>query len=361
MIATLYIGILCVFLAFLSRYKKSKYGLECAFILLTGFLAIRYNWGNDYPGYLLNFKELGLYNISIFDWSTLKAYSRNGELGWAFLNVLFKPFGFFSMVIALTVFEQYILYRFIKKHVPSKWYWIAIFLYIFGPNYLLIGSSMMRQYLAMTLYLIAVDFIYSKKFIPFIGIILLASTIHTSVLITLPTYFLRFIDLNLKKRTLVILPILSILWFFLAITIFQNFLERILSFDIFQGYERYVQNSQNHSFTIGIYIRFFVFFITIFQLPKLSPRIQLFTIISLLDFFLYPLYGFSILFSRIGTYFGLFGVFVYPCLIKSLKHQYYKWGLILILIILNINNFFNFFNQEVWRDSFFTYKTIFSI
>lgn len=360
MITTFFIGLFAVLLAYLNGKGLLKHGLEMSFVLLTVFLAIRYDWGNDYPGYLAMFKDYNNMNLGLFDLSSLRNISRNNEYGWTFLNVLFKPFGFFAMVIVITIFEQFILYRFIKKYVPVKLYWLSVFLYVFGASYMLIGSSMMRQYLAMTFYLIAIDFIYSKKFIPFVLIILLASTIHSSVLVTLPTYLFCYINVKFSKRTIFILCFLSVVWFFLATIIFKELFLNLISLDVFKGYERYSNNPGEYEYTIGVYVRFIIFFISLFNLHKLSPRIRLFALLNFINFLLFPLFSFSILVSRIACYFGLLSVVIYPCLVQSIKRTDYKWFLIIVLLLINIKGFYSFFFQDVWHDSFFVYKSIFS-
>ncbi|MBE9469359.1 MAG: EpsG family protein [Bacteroidetes bacterium] len=362
MIQTLIIGLICVFLAYFSKNRNNKYSFECAFILLTCFLAIRYDWGNDYHDYLLIFKEIGSSGLNLFDWSSLKDYYSNGEFGWAFLNILFKPFGFFAMVAVLTIFEQFVIYKFIKKHVPIKWYWLALLLYIFGPSHMLIGLSMMRQYLAMTLYLIAIDFIYSKKFIPFILIILLASTMHLSALILLPTYFLRYlINIKINKKTLVTLTLLYVIWFFYAPSFFSNILSNILSLPLFHAYEYYVPAKLTGLENIGLGFLFnnVVLITLLYKLSVQSAKIRLLFILSIISFLIVPLQTIAPLVGRIGYYFGLLTIVCYPSLIQSIKNKYYKNGLLLGIILVNIKGFFDFFYSEIWYNDFLIYKTIF--
>ncbi|HHX67992.1 MAG TPA: hypothetical protein GX708_08095, partial [Gallicola sp.] len=113
--ATIIISLIAILFAWIARFQKTKYGgLEAAFILLTIFMSIRYNFGNDYPGYLNRFLSIGAFsNIDLTLEST--------EIGWAVLNLLFQPIGFFGMVIVLTVFEYAVIYRLIKKYVPKEW------------------------------------------------------------------------------------------------------------------------------------------------------------------------------------------------------------------------------------------------
>ena len=160
MIETIVIGLICVFLAYLGRYRRLSWGFGAAMTILFVFLAIRYEWGNDYRQYIDKFT---VYNsIDEFNYSDP---NERWEVGWIFLYRIFKPFGFFSLVIVLTAFEISVYYWFIKKYIPKEWYWFAVFIYVFNPNFMLTQSSMMRQTLAMCIVLLSIPYIYKKKVI----------------------------------------------------------------------------------------------------------------------------------------------------------------------------------------------------
>lgn len=157
MIETIVIGLICVFWAYLGRYRRLSWGFGAAMTILFVFLAIRYEWGNDYRQYIDKFT---VYNsIDEFNYSDP---NERWEVGWIFLYRIFKPFGFFSLVIVLTAFEISVYYWFIKKYIPKEWYWFAVFIYVFNPNFMLTQSSMMRQTLAMCIVLLSIPYIYKK-------------------------------------------------------------------------------------------------------------------------------------------------------------------------------------------------------
>ena len=115
MIETIVIGLICVCLAYLGRYRRLSWGFGAAMTILFVFLAIRYEWGNDYRQYIDKFI---VYNsIDEFNYSDP---NERWEVGWIFLYRIFKPFGFFSLVIVLTAFEISVYYWFIKKYIPKE-------------------------------------------------------------------------------------------------------------------------------------------------------------------------------------------------------------------------------------------------
>jgi len=93
------IGFICVLLAGLQ--KKMKHALAYSFLVLTVFLAIRYQFGSDYLEYLRHFELSNDGNLS--DAISLQT---SIESGWIVLCRIFKPVVFFGMVIALTAFEH---------------------------------------------------------------------------------------------------------------------------------------------------------------------------------------------------------------------------------------------------------------
>jgi len=95
MIATIILGIFAVSFAFLAKYKNFRYGLEISFFLIFLFLALRYNFGNDYQSYFRCFNEIT--NSSKIDLNYMQ-YGRVIEPGWIILCWLFKPFGFYWLI-----------------------------------------------------------------------------------------------------------------------------------------------------------------------------------------------------------------------------------------------------------------------
>ena len=218
MIETIVIGLICVFWAYLGRYRRLSWGFGAAMTILFVFLAIRYEWGNDYRQYIDKFT---VYNsIDEFNYSDP---NERWEVGWIFLYRIFKPFGFFSLVIVLTAFEISVYYWFIKKYIPKEWYWFAVFIYVFNPNFMLTQSSMMRQTLAMCIVLLSIPYIYKKKVIIAALFILFASLFHSSAKILLPIVFLGFVNWRMGKKGVIIGVVL-----FFAILLFKNIVTSII-------------------------------------------------------------------------------------------------------------------------------------
>ena len=122
-VSTSFIAIL---LAYLSRYKDCKKGLEWGFVIVTFIACIHYNYGNDYENYIALWQDIRVQNFQ-----QLFSYGFKVEPGWVFLNRLFGfEGGFYFLVAILSIIQNYIYYRFIKEFVPRNWYWLAMLLYL---------------------------------------------------------------------------------------------------------------------------------------------------------------------------------------------------------------------------------------
>jgi hypothetical protein len=101
---------IALFFAWKASLNKKYNGLAYSIITIFIFLAIRYDFGNEYMSYFMNFYEINEYdNFSI----------KVDEIGWIYLNYIFKPFGFISMQIFLAGFSCYISVSYFFKFDPS--------------------------------------------------------------------------------------------------------------------------------------------------------------------------------------------------------------------------------------------------
>ena len=178
------LNIIVVSMAYFARIEKYRYLLAWAFALLAIVLGIRYGYGNDFFSYKYMFDH---------------GYPEQGfiedvEPGWLLLNILFKPLGFSAMVFFLTCIEHLMIYDLIRRYVSPNYYWLALFIYLFNPWFMLIGLSMMRQFLVQILGFYAMESVYKKKILHFAFIVLIAISIHKIALLLIPLYLLPYIS-----------------------------------------------------------------------------------------------------------------------------------------------------------------------
>jgi len=358
MIHTIIIGLIAISLAYLNKYKNFKYGLEFAFIILTIFLAIRFDWGNDYSNYLSSFINIKNNDYSAFDINFLK--ENDHEIGWIFLNKIFSPFGFFGLVIFLTIIENYILYRLIKKYVNKKWQWLSVFIYVFSPIFMLTCSSMMRQFLSICIYLISIRYIIEKKFLFFLLLNLLAFLFHKSAIILLPTYFITYLNNQIKHTNL--LMIIYVVWYFFAAELVYIPLNSILSIESFEKYNYYIVSGSKAEIGTGLAVLFsyLLFFLILKKSKNLPANLSIISFLYLISLFITPLTTYGLIIGRLSIYFIFFIIVILPNIIPLIKNELLKYFVLIVYIAIQLKEFISFFYSDIWYLKFFYYKTIFS-
>lgn len=347
------LNIFVVFIAYLAKYKQFKYGLELSFIAITSFLVIRYDYGNDYISYLNMFKSINEF-LSI----DLSTDSKDLEFGWVILNRLFSDFGFFALVGFLTIFQHIVYYFLIKKNVPKEMYWFAVFIYVFSPGFMLTQASMMRQALSISLFIISINFLLKKQYLRYLLIILFASFFHRSALFLLPLVVFCFVNFRLNKFAISLTLLL-----FGSLFFFKTWYEDILNLIIntsFEKYEVYLGDTVTMGAGLGFIFLVILFLLILFNEKKQSKDISLFFKLSILGFLFIPL-GFIVqLIGRVGMYFSIVNIIVFPYLILNISKPIIKYGLLILILLITFWDFYLFFNSPIWKEKFGTYQTIFS-
>ena len=350
MVAAIILCILAVFFAWLEDSGHYKPGLKVSFFLIFIFLALRYDFGNDYLPYMDLFYEINIYgDIDFFDspWPQ--------ETGWIFLCWLCKPIGFFGMIAVLALFNSVILYLLFKRYVLKGYYCLSVFLYIAIPEFLLVQSSSMRQTLAILIFLFSLRYIYDKKLIKYVLCILFASLFHTSALVLLSVYLFTFLNYKISKTVGIVIFSIYLLLFSLGeyIVIYSN----ILLMNYFENYLRYRGVS-----TIGtgigvVYFSILLFLFLYYQKNQKDENALIFKI-AIVSYFFIPLSLFIPMVGRLDMYFCPVLIFGYPILYRSNKSPVYKIIFISLLVLMVIYQFFQFFYSVTYGNSFFEYHSI---
>ena len=124
------------------------------------------------------------------------AYRCVMEVAWWFGGGIRTHMAIFAVITGILVFVA--IYR------QSKWPVFAAFLYVTTSNYFL-SLNIVRQYFAVVIGLVAVEFVRDRKPLPFFACIAVAALFHPSALVLLPLYFVGQIELRFKWCALLIL------------------------------------------------------------------------------------------------------------------------------------------------------------
>ena len=353
MIATIMLGTFSVIFAYLAKYKHAQWGLKASFALIFFFLALRYNFGNDYGNYVDIYKNITCDEQINFN-DLLHSFH---EPGWLVLNWLFRDLGFFAMTALLAFINCAIYYRFIKKYVPVSYYWLAVFLYIFFPGFMLIHSTAMRQSVATMLFVFSWDYLYNKNAIRYFLCIGLASLFHFSALILLPVYLITFLN---RKISIVCGGILISI--FASLFIFGSSIAPYLKLVIISFSDKYDAYQDAGVVSSGFgFIYYSVLFVITLYFERIQHReIALVYKIAIISFLLIPLPLIIDMTGRLLIYFAPATMIVYPNIVSSLKQPINKITFSTMLVLLTLFQFIQFFNSETYQYYFGIYQTIFS-
>lgn len=358
MIQVLLLGIISVIFAWLEGIGKLKHGLKAAFGLVFLFLALRYDYGNDYMGYLNQFIEIrSIKDVQYF-------HFRFNEIGWWYLNYLFSflgPNGFFIMYAIIAAFTSYVGYRFIKKYIPVKYFALAIFLFIFQPDNILVLSSGIRQFIAVSIFLLSVDYLVKRQYLRYLFLIISASLFHTSVLVFIPLIFLNLVNWKIRAPYIIIFLIAFVSLIYLQQDIFTQ-VEGLLAF-YFNEYQSYTKSGfEKVSFGLGFYFNagIYLFVLYLGSKEKYSD-VNIFYKLVIISLFLIALNLAVNMASRVSYYLYPTMIIAFILTIESLpKSPVLRYGFILSIIIFTLYQFYSFWNSPIYGPYFEKYQTIFS-
>ncbi len=357
MIVIIIIGFFAVFFAWLKSIDKNNFGLLISFILIFIFLALRYNYGNDYQNYVNLFQRA---TFSKFIDYSINEGNSIVEPGWIFLNFLFKPIGFEALVVFTSLLYCICYYVFFVRYVPKNYYWLAMLIFIFDPTFLLIQLSSMRQTIAVLIVILSLKYIYSKKLAIFLIYIIFASLFHKSALFVLPIYFLGTWNWKINKFFPIIISIFYV-WILLNINSLLPESNQFISL-YFERYENYYE-IQDIDTGLGfgpIYQAILFFLVLLYTNKQIEEDAFMFRLATVYFVFL-PIGAAIIIATRINLYFQISLLVTYPLILNSIESTRIKSLVKLLIIVYAFNAFYKFMYDDIWTEGFLTYHTIFSL
>lgn len=349
-----------VLIALFGR-DKDRIITKIAFFLLFLFAALRYMYGNDYSNYLTR------YNMIQNGWPN--AFGQ--EILFAWINWLSPHF--FVLIACTSLAYIWVMYRLITKNLPREHVWLGLLIFIISPYLFLVNLSAIRQCMAMLLFIVAVNFAYKRKIIPYIILVTVASLFHNSALVLLPMYFI--ITPKPVKTGKVLLILGGVL---LAVSVVDvSAVSRLIAAWYGEGqYAAYassdMQNSLRATLLSAVY-----FIFALMNLPRLEGKALVYgklymvgTMLGVLAFRLSAL-------TRLQMYFDIFAVVAIPLIlieqrkdgkvrvdrnrpIGSVWDCVDRYALPVLVFLIFALRYYSFFTNPMWK-SFATYRTIFEV
>lgn len=343
------------------RYKKSAFwGLCVMFILLA---SLRYRIGGDTLGYMLSWELYpDFWNFNwIEDISRCKEAEPEMERyqpGW-FLFVMFF-LGIWKhqlmMQFAVSILLNYAIFKTIKKY--SKYPFTTLFIYFFNFKFLEFEFEIMRESVAVALFLLlAFDNYVSKKWVRYYIGTFLVYMIHPSAIFMFILPFFRNLKISLRWGSI----------FFMALPICVSILGRIILGDLLNVFlnpedmmgaymTKAVEKDYNTNYILMyIYQPIMIYILIIFLYKKIKNSMYLSLIFFALFFIDLSLLYFTA--SRLVNYIIIPVYIGITPLIYSLVKKYNTIFILPVLLcIYNIPTIFEFQRSSEMRAKYFPYQ-----
>jgi len=311
------------------------------FAILLMFMALRYDYGNDYMSY---FEIHTLMNAGLSAWGSNDVLFRT-------LNIMVP--NFFVLIALISIFYLIVIWNLIKNNLKVNQYWFAFLILLINPYLFLIHLSGLRQTLALCIFVCAINYAVKRKLIPYVACILLAAGMHSSAIVLLPIYFILSEKPVNRKYMIMISTLLGLLLFTPLFDIIAiKLLEYLPRYRYY--YNQGLQNSLRATLISSLY-----FLLILFNLGKLKGKEIIYGKLSLIATVLAVLAVKVSMITRIGMYFDLFMIITIPQIFSRIERKIYKKMLFIVLIGIYLLRYYSFFTNPIW-ESFKEYQTILS-
>lgn len=177
--------------------EKNKIFQGVTFALIVGVVGFRDFVGADFGDYVI--------------WYNSKIRDQDFEMGYLALMNVFRAlnFGYTAFFFFIAFFTYFLLFLGIKKFTQNQN--LAIFIFLLIPSMFLLSLNTMRQSFAVSICFYAFCLLIHKKYLYYLILMLLAMSIHGTVILPFLLFFLvyQFAD-KIKVNHIVILLIGSL-------------------------------------------------------------------------------------------------------------------------------------------------------
>ena len=277
------------------------------FLILFALSACRLNVGNDYAKY-----------VEFMHLIRCDAYVPT-EFGFNFIvKLLYGISGFENYLLVFAFFAFFTVLLFLMAiYRQADSFGFSFFLFM-ALGYYFQSFSTVRYYLALAIALFAIPYVLRKEWMKFIFLILIGATLHKSLLVVLPLYFLA--SVAWKKWQLVLAAVFCSTFFFL-----QDFYLKLVVF-LYPTYEEteYLEGGTSYVNIVRCLCVLLLALLLYQKVVKDSRRNRFYFYCNLGALVMYVCCSFLPVISRIGYYLTITHIFFIPALINGVENKKIK-------------------------------------
>lgn len=367
MFIVVFFTLIAIILTHLDSRGYIKNGMFFGFVLVTTLGCVHYNYGNDYMAYFDMYKEL----VSMpLRWDYLIDNTYNHEPGWVLLNHFFSHLGgFFVMVAVLNIVQNTIFFYFIKENVQKRYWTVSMAIYLMSGSLYILNFSMMRQAIAIALFVFSWNYIKRKKFWPSLLILFVASTFHYSAQILIPFMLLPFITLRGRGKVIAVIYVGIMIALFISTSLLADVFETVIQIEKLRSVQnleyQIIEDNGTLTYGWGVVVNMIPFFISMWALftneKKIDNDKKMLIMISMVSFLILPFGKILQIIGRYGMYFTAYSVASIPFIYSLLPNKMLHRLLLGIYIFMLLFEYYEFFNSDIWAKDYSTFHTIFEV
>lgn len=327
----IFTGIYLSVMAIIEKiFKNNKNEKIFLFFLILPIFIISWRRGNttvDYGNYEYIFMSSSNYSF-ITGWQGL-----NVEPGYFWLNKIIRTFttNFSTFLFCYSMIVLSIYHYVISKY--SSYYSLSLLLLVgFGSYYT--SFNTMRQYLAATIFILAVINI-DKSWKKYILIVLVSGLIHISALVMIPFYYILKLELN-KLKDLVLMVVFLIAAF--IVFAYTPSLVKLITLFFYQSY------SNANAFGIGTGVPFvastriiflFIYALLLYDLINFNNTIERVGFNSIVITLVFMLTSTRVeMFQRFTYFFLPYMILFIPNITQKVREKNLRVTLYMLLIVI---------------------------
>lgn len=346
--------LMCAYFYDFKSYQKNKLfwfnTVLCLLICLSGF---RYQIGTDSFFYEREFQTYP----KLFDLNYSFVFENRYAPLYVVLNSLVRSITshFWVLQFILSVFINTAFFSFIKQFGRGKIDFTIIFFY-FCTLYYNLNCEVLRESIAVGLFLFSIGFLNAKKYSRYFLLIFIAIGFHFGAVLLLPVPFFRRLHMN-KKFILIAVIIISLSPLIKQLSL-STIINLALNSSFFIGFaSSYIsedfQISQGVSINT-IILQFILPIICYFYVKSKSKEWQIFDylLICYLFFFWFSVL-FIPIFIRYNNYLSIIYYYYYAAAIVELSKRLTKNHYIVFLLLLVP---FSYTNYNSWTNAYIDEK-----
>ncbi|MBI6071849.1 EpsG family protein [Clostridium perfringens] len=233
---------------------------------------------------------------------------------------------------------------------------LETYMYI-TSGYFLTSMNGIRQSLVAAVMFFFTKYIINGKFLSYLIIVLIMSTIHASALVMIPVYFIVRNEAWSKKTTIIIvIASIGFLFFYQLVPALMD----IISNSTYKEYEKDLLTSGGGSSFMRVLVNsvpVVLSYIYRDKIKKIWPESNIFINMSLLNLIIILFATYNWIFARFSIYFELYNFILLPFIIKNCFQKRKERNLVYYLFI--ICYFIFFYREQVIGGVGLGYKSLY--